>query len=517
MSGRRAEVLDIREILRQVRLGASDRGIVKAMHVSRKTVKKYREWAKEQGLLKGELPPTEQLLARLQMTMPEVPPPQVASSVEPHRERIQQWRAQGLEVQAIWQKLVKDHQFSGSYAAVWRFVQELEPNLPEATVRIEVQPGDEAQVDFGYVGKLLDQRSGQLRKCWAFVMTLSFSRHQYVEFAFDQTVATWLRLHRNAFAYLGGVPRRIVLDNLKAAIIKASLEDPEVQRSYRDLAEHYDFLIAPCQPRTPEHKGKVESGVHYVQRNFMAVYEPTEFTQANQLALNWIESWAGERIHGTTRQKPLLRFREVEQAALLPLPDEPYDLAVWSKVVIGRDCYVNFDKAYYSAPERLRGQQVWVRGGLPSVHIYDEDHHLLALHPRARQPGERLTIMAHLPPEKVPGLTTTRESCAAEAAAIGPNTAEVVRRLLAVKPIDRLPMAKRLLKLAKSYGALRLERACTRSLQFDDWSTGTIRRILEKGIDLAALPPLNVALLETPQFARSADELMPGLGGVSWN
>jgi transposase len=426
------------------------------------------------------------------------------------------WHAQGLEGQAIHQKLVKDHGFTGSYSAVWRFIQSLEPERPAATVRVEVAAGEEAQVDFGYVGKLLDLRTGKLRKCWAFVMTLSFSRHQYVEFVFDQTVETWLRLHRNALSYFGGVPRRIVLDNLKAAIIKASVEDPAVQRSYRDLAEHYGFLIAPCRPRTPEHKGKVESGVHYVQRNYMAVHGPKDIPEANEGVLDWIADWAGQRIHGTTKQQPLVRFLEIEQAALLPLPDAPYDLAVWNKLVVGRDCYVNFAKSYYSAPARLCGHEVWVRGGLNSVSIY-EDYQLVALHPRAQEPGERQTILAHLPPEKVPGLTTTRESCAAEAAALGPNTAEVVRRLLADKPVDRLPSAKRLLKLAQSYGELRLERACGRALQFDDPATGTVRRILEKGLDLAALPPVTMALSNTPQFARSADELLPGLGGVSWN
>ncbi len=516
MSGRRAEVLDIREVLRQVRLGASDRSIVKAMQVSRKTVKKYREWAQAQGLLQGELPPTDQLLALLQATMPEAPPPQVASSVEPHRALVERWRERGLEAQAIWQKLTTDHQFTGSYSAVWRFIHGQEPDLPAATVRIEVQPGAEAQVDFGYVGKLLDLATGKLRKVWAFVMILSWSRHQYVEFVFDQTVATWLRLHRNAFAYFRGVPRRIVLDNLKAAIIKASVEDPEVQRSYRDLAEHYDFLIAPCRPATPEHKGKVESGVHYVQRNFMAVREPKAIPQANAGVLDWIENWAGQRIHGTTKQPPLVRFRDVEQAALLPLPAEPYDLAVWNKLGVGRDCYVTFDQAYYSAPERLRGHAVWVRGGLNSVGIY-EDYQLMALHPRAKQPGERHTILAHLPPEKVPGLTTTRESCAAQAATMGPDTAEVVKRLLAEKPIDRLPAVKRLLKLEQRWGALRLERACARALQFDDWSIGTVRRILEKGLDLAVLPPMTETVRGAPQFARSADELLPGLGGVAWN
>jgi hypothetical protein len=378
-----------------------------------------------------------------------------------------------------------------------------------------VDPGAEAQVDFGYVGKLLDPRTGSPRKAWAFVMTLSYSRHQYVEFVCDQSVTTWLKLHRNAFAYFGGVPRRIVLDNLKAAIIKASVADPQVQRSYRDLAEHYGFLIAPCRPRTPEHKGKVESGVHYVQRNFMAVHAPQDIPQANAAVLDWIAHWAGQRSHGTTRQQPLLRFRDVEQPVLLPLPDQPYDLAVWHELVVGRDCYVNFEQSYYSAPERLRGQTVWVRGGLSSVGIY-KNHTLVALHPRAQGPGERQTILAHLPAAKVPGLTTTRASCAADAAAIGPNTGEVVRRLLADRPVDRLSAAKRLLKLGARYGTLRLERACGRALQFDDHTPGTVSRILDKGLDLAVLPPMAVALT-APQFARSADELLPGLRGVSWN
>jgi transposase len=248
-------MLDIREILRRVRLGESDRAIVKALGVSRKTVRKYRQWAEQVGVPAGELPPTEQLSALLQASLPEAPPPQTPSSVEPYRELVVRWREQGLECRAIWQRLGRDHGYTGGYGAVWRFVSRLENATPQVTVRIEVKPGDEAQVDFGYVGLLLDPATGHRRKAWAFVMTLSWSRHMYVEFVFDQTVETWLRLHQHAFAFFGAVPRRIVLDNLKAAIVKACFEDPVVQRSYQELAEHYGFLLAPCRVRTPEHKG----------------------------------------------------------------------------------------------------------------------------------------------------------------------------------------------------------------------------------------------------------------------
>lgn len=516
MSGRRTEMWNIREILRRVRLGESDRAIVKALGVSRKTVRKYREWAAQAALPAGELPPTEQLHALLQTSQPETPPPQAPSAVEPYRALVGRWREQGLECQAIWQRLQRDHGFTGSYTAVWRFVGQLEDATPTVTVRIEVKPGDEAQVDFGYVGLLLDPATGRRRKAWAFVMTLSWSRHMYVEFVFDQTVETWLRLHQHAFAFFGAVPRRIVLDNLKAAIVKACFEDPVVQRSYRELAEHYGCLLAPCRVRTPEHKGKVESGVHYVQRNLLGSHDFADIHAANQGAPVWIEQVAGQRIHGTIKQKPLVRFQEVEQAAMLPLPSAPYDLAIWKQVAVGRDCYVNFEQAYYSAPYRLVGQEVWVRGGLTAVCIY-ANHQLEATHPRAQQPGERSTVLGHLPPEKVAGLTTTRETCAARATTIGVSTAEVVTRLLAQKPVDRLPMVQRLLRLADQYGTLRLERACQRALQFEEYTGQTIRSILEKGLDLAMLPPLTLALTGAPQFARTPEELVSGLGGVSWN
>jgi hypothetical protein len=97
-----------------------------------------------------------------------------------------------------------------------------------------------------------------------------------------------------------------------------------------------------------------------VQRNLLGSQDFTDIQAANQEAWVWIEQVAGQRIHGTTRQRPLVQFQEVEQVAMLPLPSEPYDLAVWKEVRVGRDCYVNFEKAYYSAPYRLVGQEVWV-------------------------------------------------------------------------------------------------------------------------------------------------------------
>ena len=515
MSGRRTNVLDVREIVRRLRAGESDRATAKALSVGRHTVKKYREWADKAGLLQGDLPPTDKIHALLQSTMPEAGASAVASSIVPFQEVIRDWRAQGLEVQAIFQRLQEQHNYSGAYSTVWRFVRRMEPTTPDVTIRIETKPGEEAQVDFGYAGLIRDPQSGQMRKAWVFVMTLSWSRHQYAELVFDQTVETWLRLHIHAFAYFDGAPRRVVLDNLKAGIVRASLEDPIVQRSYRDLAEHYEFLIAPNRPRTPQHKGKVESGVHYIKRNFLAGQTFTDLTEANAKALAWVEKIASQRIHGTTKAKPAERFEGVEKLALQPLPATRYDLAVWKQVLVHRDCHVVFEKAYYSAPFRLVGQQVWVRGGLQAVQIFSE-YTLVATHQPAKAPGERLTNPDHLPTHKAAGLLNTREACQKRADEIGLYTAEVVARLLAERPLDRLRMVWRILRLAEEFGAPRLERACMRALHFEDCTARTIRQILEKRLDLAALPPLVVEL--TPRrFGRSAHELLPGLGEMSWN
>jgi hypothetical protein len=365
---------------------------------------------------------------------------------------------------------------------------------------------------------MIDPDTGELRRTWAFVMTLSWSRHQYAEFVFDQKVATWLRCHRNAFAFFSSVPRRVVIDNLKAAIVKAVWDDPEVQQSYRDCAAHYGFLVAPCRPRTPRHKGKVEQGgVHYVKRNFLGGRKSTTITQANRDVITWCNTTAGLRVHGTTKEKPLVRFQETEQARLQPLPEIPYDMAVWKQVKLNRDCYVQFDNAYYSAPHRLIEQQVWVCGGIQFVRIYTLEHKLLATHDRAQQPGERKTHLDHLPPELVPGLVRNREDCLASAKEVGPATLQVARTLLDDPVVDRLHTVGRLLKLRSKFGDQRLEAACQRALHFDDPAYKTVKRILTQELETQPLPEL-VTTPEATEFVRSAEELVGNLaGGELWN
>lgn len=503
---RRTAVLDIRELLRHLQQGQSERAIREALGVGRRTIRKYKQWAQAHGLLSEPLPSPAEIEACLQATQPPTTP--TPSSVAPYQAIVEDLRQRGVEIQAIYQRLREAHGYTGKYLSVWRFVRRLEPKTPEATVRVEVEPGAEGQVDFGYAGRMYDPVTSKVRKAWAFVMTLSWSRHQFVAFVFDQSLSTWLALHRQAFEFFRGVPQRVVLDNLKAAIIKASVDDPQVQRAYRECAEHYAFLISPCRVRTPQHKGKVEQGgVHYVKRNFLAGRDYTaaqhNVRHANADGLTWARETAGQRRHGTTKQIPLERFTQVEQAALRPLPPLPFEIVVWKEAKLHRDCYIVFEGAYYSAPHRLIGQTLWVRGTAKSVEIH-VNFERLVIHTRVPA-GQRQTLLSHLPPQKVAGLTLTPIACLERAARIGPHTTEVVAQLLAERPVDRLRAVHRLLTQAEQKdGAQQLEWVCGRSV-------GTLHALLKSGVTAETPTPT------PPLFARTTAELIPNDGGARWN
>ena len=248
----------LRDIIHRLQMGESQRSIARDMQISRPTVHKYHELAKQQGYLEpGAALPDD---ATLQAVLgPGPQPPKIPSSLEPFREVVKNYLKQGVEMTAICQRLRENYGYAGSYSSLRRFVNRLEPSAPEAYTRIHREPGEELQVDFGSVGQLFDPSSGRLRTAYAFVATLSYSRHQYAELVFDQKIPTWIALHRKAFEFFGGAPRRVVPDNLKAAVLKALIYDPVLGEAYRQIALHYNFLISPTRPATPRHKGKVEN------------------------------------------------------------------------------------------------------------------------------------------------------------------------------------------------------------------------------------------------------------------
>ena len=438
-----------------------------------------------------------------------------SSSVESHRTLVQAWYNDGMQATTIFAALKNNHGYTASYASVQRFIKKLKKSLPKPIVRLEFGPGECAQVDFGNGPKIADSKTGELRKTWFFVMTLSFSRHQYAELVWDQSVETWLRCHRNAFASFGGVVSKVVIDNPKCAITRACYYDPEVQRAYGEFARGTGFIIGPCVVATPEHKGQVESGVKYIKKSFL--HSPRTFRSlpdGNEQLARWVLEEAGQRTHGTTHQVPLKVFAEEEKAALKPLPAEPVDLAAWKAAKLHPDCHVQFDKCYYSAPWRYIGQELDLRATPTMVTLWDKQCTLLACHPRGVRPGQRFTNSDHLPPEQTAYLRETPEWCLGQAEKVGESCREFVATLIEDDVLDRLRAVQGVLRLRKKYGSQRLEDACQRAIAYANFQYSTVKRILVTGLDQTSFEEeeggqLTLPIIDAPRFARTMCDLFP--------
>ena len=271
------------------------------------------------------------------------------SDCEPWRDVIQSKCNQGLTAQRIYQDLTTEHSFQGSYYTVRRFVRRLEPVHELPFRRLECEPGDEAQVDFG-TGAPVYTPDGKRRRTHVFRVVLSHSRKAYSEAVYRQTTDDFLRCIESAFRHFGGAPGRLVLDNLKAAVNKADWFDPELNPKVRSFGEHYGFVFWPTRPRTPRHKGKVEKSVDYVQSNALKARRFTSLEEQNAFLLNWELTVADTRIHGTTRRQVGQHFAEAERKALLPLPSVPFPSFHEGRRTVHRDGHVEVKRAYYAAP-----------------------------------------------------------------------------------------------------------------------------------------------------------------------
>jgi transposase len=494
-----------RQVLVRLRAGDSVREIARSGLMGRDKLSELRAAAEQHGWLAADsaLPDDEAIAGAMRRSRQAS---STISSVEPHREVVACWLAAGVQGRAIHAALKREHAFTGSYSAVVRMLRQLRGEIPpQVTVRLSFAPGEAAQVDFG-AGPVLLHPDGQPRRTWAFVMTLAHSRHQYVEFVWDQSSATWLGCHRRAFEWFDGVPERVIIDNAKCAIVKACSHDPLVQRAYAECAEGYGFKIDACPPHDPQKKGIVESGVKYLKGNFLPTRTFRDLADLNAQARQWVMHEAGTRVHGSTREQPLVLYG-LEKPLLRPLPGVAPDLGTWHRVVLHRDCHVQFDRAYYSAPFALAGKTLWLRASDTVVALY-EDYRHLATHGRAQRAGQRVTLSEHMPPQARAFFERDRHWCDTQAQAVGVRCAELVARLLSDRIAERLRAAQGVLALGKRYGAARLESACERALAHDSPHYRTVKTILSTGADLQPLLATHTPAAYTrARFTRSAADL----------
>jgi transposase len=486
---------DVKEILVQWDAGLGVSGIAQALGYSRPTVRKYVEAARRGGLTRGRGRRGEASWERLaQETIQRVSrqrePGTVAKEVAAYHDYLGE-RVGSVRLAVLHQRLRDERGLAASWGSFYRYVRAHWPDRLEAEPRVTVRlddppPGEEAQVDFFYVGRWLDPELERTRKLYAFLMTLSHSRHQFLYPVLAEDGAAWLGGHVAAFSFFGGTPRRLVPDNLTSGVIKADRYDPRLNRSYSELARYYGCIIDPSRIAQPTDKPRVERGVSYARESFFRgrVDDFRSVVTMREAATRWAQSVAGQRIHGSTGERPLVAFQVREQAALLPLPAAPWEPVTWTTAVVHADCHLQVARARYSVPYQHVGQRLDVRLGTRLVEIYAGTR-LIAAHPR-RERG-RSTVMGHYPERGQAFLRATPQACLRKAQAIGSATEETVRRLLEVHALHTLRQVQGILRLVERFDAARLERACARALLAGDARYQTVRGILDRGLEAVPL------------------------------
>jgi transposase len=401
------------------------------------------------------------------------------SLCEPWRAVIAAKLEAGLTAQRIYQDLVSEHGFAGHYHSVRRFVLRLGPPRELPFRRMECAPGEEAQVDFGS-GIPLTGLDGRRRKTHVFRIILSHSRKGYSEAVHRQTTDDFLSCLENAFWYFGGVPKALVLDNLKAGVETPDWFDPELNPKLRSFADHYGVAILPTRPRMPRHKGKIESGVGYVKKNALKGRSFSSLEEENQCLKRWEETVADTRVHGTTRKQVGKVFVEVERPALQPLPVERFPFFQEGQRIVNRDGHVEVARAYYSAPPEYLGRRVWARWDSRMVRLFNGRMEQIAIHVRM-EPGRFSTDSRHIVSEKISSLEHGAVWLLERArTSIGGRAAGWAEAVLQARSIEGMRVVQGLLSLAKKHSARDLEKACEIATSYASYRLRTIRAILKR-------------------------------------
>lgn len=507
--GKTKSMLEIRSVIHRLRGGLSNRRIAREIGVDRSIIKEIKSLSiAHQWLASSSAMPTDEEIFKVWNSKTKIKKPH---PLDLHRDNLKQWRREGLSAVVIHQ-LIKD-QCPCDPQAIRRYLNKHFPKPVEPVMVRPTVPGQDMDIDFGYLGEFLDAEEKK-RKAWVFSFRLRHSRRTYREVVLDQKASTFLLAHTHAFEWFGRVPKTVILDNCKAAITQCTIDNDMVRRSYQELAEHYGFMISPCLPRTPEHKGGVEGDVKYVKTNFLTYFLARQkekniaFSKIRDL-IEALECWNREVadthiIHGVGRS-PLEIFKTEEEKMLLPLPKSRWELTSWSQCTVRKDWRIMHDSAYYAVPYQLIGKTVQVCTTVSLVRIF-HDHQEVAFHDRATKKWEYKRKAEYAPPLQEEVLQCSREGLLSLAEKVGPFTYQVVHGILAHPTIDKLRPVRQLLKFANKYSEQRLEGACHRAFMYKMFSYASVKSILENNLDGQPIEtPMKEKIIPIQQFRFARD------------
>jgi transposase len=495
------KVIDVAEILEHWHAGRKMVELSSSLGVDPKTVRKYVAPAIAAGLSPGGPALSRAQWAALAVEwFPELLDrsslQSTWSEIEVHQDQVRTWLDTGVTVSTIHQRLADNLGLEASESSLRRWIN---ANLAEAATRNAVvvlrdtpPAGEEAQVDYGLLGRWFDPATERWRRVWGFIMVLAFSRLMFVRPVLKMDQPSWVESHVLAFEFFNGVPRRIVPDNLKTGVITPDLYDPLINRAFGELAAHYGTLIDPARAIKPRDKARVERPVPYVRDSFFAGRAGEFSTEMDMQidALRWCREVANPRksraLHGVA---PVDLFEAEEAKTLMRLPRSAFELASWSSVKVHTDIHVKVNKVLYSIPWRYIGEQLDAKEANRSVEFFLNGA-LVKTHVRLEQ-GKQ-TDYSDYPPEKIAFFERNPAWCRRRAAEIGSSTAELVELLMEVRTLYRLRGAQGVVRLADKCGAARTNAACRRALQVGDPSYRTVKGILDagtegEGVDLAVV------------------------------
>jgi len=484
---------EVLEVLKRLHAGEGIRPTARQTGRDRNTVKRYRDAAEEVGWVAGLHEPDEELAQDVIVTLRPGPKGAEQTPTEmalaPHRSRIEGWLKpddfykKGLQLTKVHQLLLREGAVV-SYSALYRYaVKHFGFSEKSVTVRMgDVPPGSVAEVDFGRLGLVMDPETGKRRVVHALIVTLVYSRHQYVHVSHTQQLPDLIAGLDDAWEFFGGVPARVIIDNMKAAVIKADKYEPVFQRTFSLYAGHNDFTIDAAEARSPQQKPHVERGVPYVRENFFRGEAFLNMEHIQRAARKWCLETAGMRTHGTTRRQPLVEFEAFEKSALNPKAEKRFDTPQWGEPKVHIDCHVQFRNATYSVPYKHRGHKTLVKGDSQMVRIYVKGE-LVQTHPRKR-PGERSTDYNDYPPEKSAYAMRDADYIIGKAKERGEHIGIFTEQLLSGDfPWANLRQSQKLMRLYDKYGYQLLEAACGRALSFDVVNVRKVENIIKNALE----------------------------------
>ena len=497
--------MDIQQAISTLgRSGWSQRRIARELGIDRETVARYRRLAREAETPKPAIPPpgpepaerpnpaivppgqegtTTSGSPPAQSSNPAISPAGSkfgrVSHCEPFESFIKEGLEGGLSAQRIYQDLVSEQKFTGGYDSVKRFVRQLQRANPLPFRRMESEPGQEAQVDFGQGAWVVE--AGQRRRPHVLRVVLSHSRKGYTEAFWRQTTENFVRGLENALRHFGGVVRTLVIDNLRAAVKKVDWFEPELNPKVVSFCEHYGTVILPTKPAMPRHKGKIEAGIKYVQANGLAGKLFVSLGAQNVHLAHWEETVADTRIHGTTRQQVRAHFLSVEKPKLLPLPASLFPVFNEAPRKIHRDGYAEVDKAYYSVPPEYVRRKVWARWDAKMVRLFNERMETIAVHVR-QEPGRFKTDPAHIHDHKRTLIERGAEWILDRCRLLGQGAGRWAETLYQQRGAESLRVLQGLLALAEKHPAPQLDQACQLALTHGAWHLRDLRELLVRPV-----------------------------------